>query len=136
MMNLSSYLDATILDPKASSKEYEQLCEYAMKFNVAAICVPPFQVQYCKERILKSNVKLATVVGFPAGYQTIPTKILELREMISKGADEIDYVIHRGYLSNNDFENINLSRNQLTKIPSQFITFSQIKTKDKLSGNV
>lgn len=103
---MNKYLDATILKPEASTEEYIALCSDAKQFNFPAVCVPPFMVEDCKKRLLGSEVKVATVVGFPAGYQTIPSKLYELNDVIARGADEIDYVVHRGYLANDDFENI------------------------------
>ena len=103
---MNKYLDATILKPDASMEEYIALCSDARQFNFPAVCVPPFMVKDCKKRLLGSEVKVATVVGFPAGYQTIPSKLYELNDVIARGADEIDYVVHRGYLANDDFENI------------------------------
>lgn len=105
-MQLSPYLDATILKPNAKRQEFIELCHDSMTYNFPAVCVPPFMLEICKHELRSSPVKVATVIGFPAGYQTIPVKLFELKDAISRGADEIDYVVHRGYLSNNDFENI------------------------------
>ncbi len=105
-MQLNPYLDATILKPEAKKEEFIILCKDAVEFNFPAVCIPPFMIEICKKELSLSSVKLATVIGFPTGYQTIPVKLLELKDAISRGADEIDYVVHRGYLSNNDFENI------------------------------
>lgn len=104
--DLNNYIDATILDPKADSFAYSKLCNDAIAYNITAVCVPPFMVDTCRKILNTSNVKVATVVGFPSGYQTIPSKLYELKELIDRGAQEIDYVIHRGYLSDNDFENV------------------------------
>jgi deoxyribose-phosphate aldolase len=103
---MNKYLDATILKPEARKQEFLALCSDAIQYNFPAVCVPPFMVEECKKLLFGSDVKVATVVGFPAGYQAIPSKLYELNDAISRGADEVDYVIHRGYLANNDFENI------------------------------
>jgi deoxyribose-phosphate aldolase len=105
-MQLNPYLDATILKPEARKEEFVKLCRDAVTYHFPAVCVPPFMVEYCKKELISTSVKVATVIGFPAGYQTIPTKIFELKDAISRGADEIDYVVHRGYLSDNDLESI------------------------------
>lgn len=105
-MKINAYIDATILKPEAKREAYQQLCTDAIAYQFPAVCVPPFMVKDCRMWLANSTVKTATVIGFPAGYQTIPAKINELREAISLGAEEIDYVVHRGYLANNDWENI------------------------------
>lgn len=105
-MLMNNYLDATILKPEAKRNEFLALCQDAMLFNFPAVCVPPFMIAICKEELKKSNVKVATVVGFPAGYQSIASKLFELKDAIHCGADEIDYVVHRGYLADNDYERI------------------------------
>jgi deoxyribose-phosphate aldolase len=103
---MNKYLDATILKPEARKEEYLALCSDARQYNFPAVCVPPFMIEDCKKWLLSSKVKIASVVGFPAGYQTISSKLYELNDIIARGANEIDYVVHRGYLANDDFENI------------------------------
>ena len=105
-MNICSFIDATILNPSAGFESFELLFSDAIRFEFPAVCVPPFMVQKAKQALNGSATKVATVVGFPTGYQTISTKILELRELIDLGAEELDYVIHRGFLAANDFEQI------------------------------
>jgi deoxyribose-phosphate aldolase len=105
-MKISSYIDATILNPGADSESFDYLFSDTIRFEFPAVCVPPFMVQKAKKVLSDSITKVATVVGFPMGCHTISTKILELRELIDLGADELDYVIHRGFLAANDFEQI------------------------------
>lgn len=103
---MNAYIDATILNPNASKRDFEKLCADAIRYQFPAVCVPPYKVEGCRTLLSSSDVKVATVIGFPAGYQTIPTKIYELRDAIERGAQEIDYVIHRGYLADRDYDNI------------------------------
>lgn len=103
---MNRYIDATILKPDARHEDYKALCKDARQYEFPAVCVPPYMVQDCAAWLHDSTVKTATVIGFPAGYQSIPTKMYELKDAIDRGAQEIDYVIHRGHLANNDFENI------------------------------
>ena len=103
---MNQYLDATLLKPEARREDFVKLCQDAKTYHFPAVCVPPFMVEFCKKDLKSSAVNVATVIGFPAGYQTIPSKLYELKDAIRRGADEIDYVVHRGYLSDNDFENM------------------------------
>lgn len=105
-MKMNNFLDATILKPEAKIEEYQQLCEDAIALGFPAVCIPPFMIEKVRKWLDGSSVRVATVIGFPTGYQTIPSKIYELRDAIDRGAKEIDYVVHRGYLANDDWENI------------------------------
>jgi deoxyribose-phosphate aldolase len=137
-MQLSPYLDATKLKPDAKRQEFIELCQDSMTHNFPAICVPPFMIEFCKQELRSSPVKVATVIGFPAGYQTIPVKLFELKDAINRGADEIDYVVHRGYLSNNDFENIEeetlawVDICKQSKVVSKWIIESSELTQDQI----
>jgi len=103
---MNQYIDATILKPDASIEEYRSLCQDAKNYNFPAVCIPPFMIESCKQALIGSQVKVATVVGFPSGYQRISVKLFELKDAIIQGAEELDYLVHRGFLANNDWENI------------------------------
>jgi len=118
-MNLSRYIDATILKPEAKEEAFFLLCENAIQYQFPAVCVPPFILEKCKKFLGKSSVKVATVIGFPAGYQTLETKMFELKDAVNLGADEIDYVVHRGYLAENDWDRIEMETNTWIDICKQ-----------------
>lgn len=118
-MNLNQYIDATILKPEAREEEFFILCENASQFDFPAVCVPPFIIEKCKKFLEKSSVKVATVIGFPTGYQTLETKIFELKDAINHGTDEIDYVVHRGYLAENNWDKIEMETNTWVDICKQ-----------------
>lgn len=105
-MKLNNYVDATILTPSATRNAYLQLCRDAIQYEFAAVCVPPFMIETCKQFSSNSDLKLASVIGFPAGYQTLDTKLFELQDAIRRGVNEIDYVIHRGYLADSNWERL------------------------------
>lgn len=110
-MNLASYIDHTLLKADASEAEIENLCNEAKQYGFAAVCVPPYFVRKCKQWLRDSNVKIATVVGFPLGYAHTPAKVEEARRAIDEGANEIDMVINIIALKAND---LNYLRNELT----------------------
>lgn len=93
-MNLNSYIDHTLLKPDCLSEDIEQLCREAVQHHFAAVCVPPFYVSQAAELLKNTEVKVATVIGFPMGYAYTPAKIEEIKRAISEGADEIDAVIN------------------------------------------
>ena len=93
-MDINSMIDHTLLKPNSSKDEIEQLCNEAIKYQFAAVCVNPYYVSYCKKLLKNTDVKIATVVGFPLGASTKNTKVFETIDAINKGADEIDMVIN------------------------------------------
>src|SRR6056297_2452935 len=103
-MELSKYIDHTYLKPVGTSKEMEKLCQEALKHNFAAVCVNPTWIEFCKDKLAKSEVKVATVIGFPLGAMTTSSKVFEAKDAIKRGADEIDMVINIGKLLDGDYE--------------------------------
>lgn len=110
-MNLASKIDHTLLKADASEKEVKKICAEAKEFGFAAVCIPPYFVRKCKLWLTGTNVKVATVVGFPLGYAHTPAKVEEARRAIDEGADEIDMVINIIALKAGDW---NYLKNELT----------------------
>ena len=92
---LLSHVDHTLLRPDATWAEIKNLCDEALNYNTASVCVPPTYVQACA-RYLQGRIKVCTVIGFPNGYNSKQIKMLETAEAIKAGADEIDMVINIG----------------------------------------
>ena len=97
-------IDHTLLKPNSSKDEIEQLCNEAIKYQFAAVCVNPYYVSYCKKLLKNTDVKIATVVGFPLGASTKNTKVFETIDAINKGADEIDMVINIAALKDGAYQ--------------------------------
>lgn len=112
-MNLASKIDHTLLKADASEKEVKKICAEAKEFGFAAVCIPPYFVRKCKLWLTDTNVKVATVVGFPLGYAHTPAKVEEARRAIDEGADEIDMVINIIALKAGDW---NYLKNELTSV--------------------
>ena len=96
-------IDHTLLKPEATREMIKVLCEEALEYKFGAICVNPYHVKYCKEILKDSEVKIATVVGFPLGANTKEVKALETLDAIKNGADEIDMVINIGAMKDKNF---------------------------------
>lgn len=103
-MKIASYIDHTILKPTTLLSEVEQLCKDAVEYGFAAVCVPPGFVRHAKNHTQNSEVKVATVIGFPFGYHAIEAKVAETALAIVDGADELDMVINISALKNNDWQ--------------------------------
>lgn len=95
-----SYVDHTLLKPEATWEQIRTLCDEAMTWHTASICIPPVYVARCKAYMngKAGAVPVCTVIGFPNGYQTTATKVFEAADAVANGADEIDMVIHIGML--------------------------------------
>lgn len=103
MLNILGMVDHTILKPEATQDMIVELCNEAMENNFAAVCVNPYYVSKCKEILKDSQVKIATVVGFPLGANTKEVKAFETKNAINNGAQEIDMVINIGALKDGDY---------------------------------
>lgn len=101
---LNQYIDHTILKPTATLAEIEKLCQEAIQYRFAAVCVPPLFIKKAKELLNNSTVKGATVIGFPFGYSAIEAKVAEIVLAIVDGADELDMVINISAIKNNDWQ--------------------------------
>ncbi len=104
--SLGSYIDHTLLKPDSTEKDLKTLCDEALKYRFAAVCVNPANVNYCVERLKGSPIKVAAVVGFPLGATTTSIKAAETREAVLNGAKEIDMVINIGALKNGDYQTV------------------------------
>jgi len=102
--DLAGMIDHTLLKPDATISEINQLCEEAIQYNFASVCVNPSYVDTCFNLIKSSNVKVCTVIGFPLGATTTQSKFLEAEEAIKNGAEELDMVINVGKLKDRDYD--------------------------------
>jgi deoxyribose-phosphate aldolase len=103
-MQLNAYIDHTVLKPTTSVSDIVKLCNEAIEFNFAAVCVPPPFVKRSKELLKDRNIKVATVIGFPFGYSAVEAKLAEILLSIVDCADELDVVINFLAIKNNDWD--------------------------------
>ncbi|MEO6819192.1 MAG: deoxyribose-phosphate aldolase [Ginsengibacter sp.] len=102
-MNLAPYIDHTVLKPTATLADIRKACEEAREYQFAAVCIPPLYVNKAKEFLEGSEVKVATVIGFPFGYNAIEAKVAEIVLAIVDGADELDMVANISAIKNGDW---------------------------------
>lgn len=103
-MNLAKCIDHTILKPNATKDEVGYICEEAVKYGFASVCVNQYNTAFAKERLKGSDVMVCTVVGFPLGAVSKEVKAFETKTAIGNGADEIDMVINIGALKSGEDE--------------------------------
>lgn len=93
-MNIASFIDHTLLKPTTTNQEVKDLCNEANEYGFKAVCIPPPLVKNAKTYLKGTDVKVATVIGFPFGYSTAKAKVFETQQAIEDGADEMDVVIN------------------------------------------
>ncbi len=103
--NILSYVDHTLLRQSATWNEIMQVCDDAVKYNCASVCIPPSYVRQAKE-YLNDKMKICTVIGFPNGYNTSAVKCFEAEDAVRNGADEIDMVINIGLLKDKRYNEL------------------------------
>lgn len=103
-MNITPYIDHTVLKPTTTQADIIKLCTEALENNFTAVCVPPLFVKMSKKMVANSTVKVATVIGFPFGYSAIEAKVAEIILAIIDGADELDVVVNISAIKNNDWQ--------------------------------
>ena len=85
--------DHTLLRVDCTSEEIRKLCDQAIKYHCASVCIPPCHVAGAK-RYVGDQMKICTVIGFPNGYHTSAVKAYEAADAVKNGADEVDMVIN------------------------------------------
>ncbi len=118
-MQLAKYIDHTILKPTTTVADIEKLCNEAVQYGFAAVCVPPPFIKKAKKLTKDSDVQTATVIGFPFGYSAVEAKIAEVLLAMVDGADELDIVINLIALKNNDWQYLANEINHLMAIIKQ-----------------
>mgnify|MGYP005763668231 CR=1 FL=1 len=88
-----SKVDHTLLKQTAVWEDIRKLCDEAMTYHTASVCIPPCFVRRAKEYV-GDRMKICTVIGFPNGYSTTAVKVFETEDALKAGADEIDMVIN------------------------------------------
>ena len=100
--DVAKLIDHTLLKPDATYEQIDKLCDEALKFGFASVCVNPVHVKRCYAKLKGSPVVVCTVIGFPLGATPPEIKALEARRAIRDGAKEIDMVINIGALKSGD----------------------------------
>ncbi len=100
-----TYVDHTLLAQGATFDEIKSLCDDAIKYNTASVCIPPSFVKDAKEYV-GDKLKICTVIGFPNGYSTTLVKCFEAKDAVNNGADEIDMVINIGFVKDRLYDKI------------------------------
>ena len=100
-----SHVDHTLLKAFATWEDIQKLCEEAMEYHTASVCVPPSYSKRIHDTY-GEKINICTVVGFPLGYSTTKAKVAETVQAIEDGASEVDMVINIADVKNGDFDKV------------------------------
>ena len=100
LSTILSMVDHTLLKPESTWAQIKEICDDAMKYHTATVCIPASYVKACSECMADKadKVGVCTVIGFPTGYSTTAAKVFEAADAVKNGADEVDMVINIGML--------------------------------------
>ncbi|MCR4426401.1 MAG: deoxyribose-phosphate aldolase [Firmicutes bacterium] len=101
---LASMIDHTLLKPDATEAQIRKVCEEAIQYRFASVCVNPTNVALCASLLKGTGVRVCTVIGFPLGATTPTAKAMETRDAIANGAQEVDMVINVGALKSGNYD--------------------------------
>ncbi|TGV01433.1 deoxyribose-phosphate aldolase [Flavivirga rizhaonensis] len=105
-MDISKYIDYTLLNPTSTERNIIDLCHVAKKNGFYSVCVSSSYVSLAKQLLEKTNVKICSVIGFPLGSMATASKVYEAKQAVSDGADEIDMVINLGFLKSKNYVSV------------------------------
>ncbi len=106
------HVDHTLLLQGSTWEEIKQICDDAMKYETASVCIPPCYVRQAAE-YMGDRMAVCTVIGFPNGNMTTETKAFETKDALENGASEIDMVINIGWLKDKKYD---LVENEIRKL--------------------
>jgi len=99
------HIDHTLLKATSTWKQIKKLCDEAIQYHTASVCIPPAYVKRVNDTY-GDTINICTVVGFPLGYNTTTIKEAEVRQAILDGANEVDMVINIGWAKDHEFDKI------------------------------
>ncbi len=105
-MKYNKYIDHTILKADATKADVIKICDEAIQYDFASVCINPCWVSFAADYLKDSDVNVCTVIGFPLGANTSSVKAFEAKEAVDNGADEVDMVINIGALKAGDEETV------------------------------
>lgn len=98
-------VDHTLLKQVATWEQIKELCDDAMHYQTASVCIPAAYVKQAKEYV-GGAIRVCTVIGFPNGYSTTAVKVFETQDAVQNGADEIDMVINIGWVKDGLYDQV------------------------------
>jgi deoxyribose-phosphate aldolase len=103
---LAQRIDHTLLRPTSTAADIDRLCEQALQYHFASVCILPYWVPRAVQHLKESGVAVGTVIGFPLGAQMSAVKLYETEQALAAGATELDMVIALPALKSGDWRTV------------------------------
>ncbi|HQU43374.1 MAG: deoxyribose-phosphate aldolase [Planctomycetia bacterium 21-64-5] len=91
---IAGMVDHSLLNPTLTAAELDAGCRLAADYQAASVCIMPYYLRCCVERLAGSGVKASTTIGFPHGGHTTAVKLAEARQALADGGQELDMVVN------------------------------------------
>ena len=105
-MNISNYIDYTLLKATTTEREIIDFCTQAKENKFHAVCVNSAYVSLVRQLLDNTNTKVCSVIGFPLGATSPSAKVFEAKKAINDGADELEMSINLGYLKSKNYVSV------------------------------
>jgi deoxyribose-phosphate aldolase len=92
--DIAKMIDHSLLNPALTANELEQGIQLALAYDVASVCILPYFLKRCADRLRGSTVKASTTIGFPHGGHTTAVKLAEAMRALADGGEELDMVVN------------------------------------------
>jgi deoxyribose-phosphate aldolase len=102
--SIAKMIDHSLLNPTLTTRELDEGCALALRYNVASVCILPYALARCADLLTGSTVNASTTIGFPHGGHTTAIKLAEARQALKDGGQELDAVINIGKARSEDWQ--------------------------------
>jgi deoxyribose-phosphate aldolase len=103
---IAKMIDHSLLNPSLTTRELEEGCALAVRYDVASVCILPYYLARCAELLARTTVNASTTIGFPHGGHTTAIKLAEARQALDDGGQELDVVINISKARSGDWQYI------------------------------
>jgi deoxyribose-phosphate aldolase len=132
---VAALIDHTLLKPEATQDDIARVCQEALTFRFASVCINPYWVSFAAEALAGTDVRVCTVIGFPLGANDARTKIAEADLALTQGAKEIDMVQNIGALRSRDYHLVYKEIGDLVDIAHSYGGFLKVILENCLLTN-
>jgi deoxyribose-phosphate aldolase len=114
--DIAKMIDHSLLNPSLTTKELEEGCALALRYDVASVCIMPYYLERCAKLLAGSTVCASTTIGFPHGGHTTSIKLAEAKQALKDGGQELDVVINISKTRSGDWKYVHDEIVALTQV--------------------
>ena len=102
--DIAKMIDHSLLNPTMTVETLEKGIDIAVEYDVASVCIVPYYLRRCAERLANGDVKASTTIGFPHGVHATAVKVAEARQALDDGGQELDMVVNISKVLSGDWD--------------------------------